>query len=61
MTERRAREPVSLRTLFWRRFSSNPLAVTGLAIMISAILAAVVGPHVIATDPNTIGYTAINA
>ncbi len=61
MTERHARKPVSLRTLFWRRFSSNLLAVTGLAIMIAAVLAAVVGPHVIATDPNKIDYLAINA
>ena len=61
MTERHAREPVSLRRLFWRRFSSNLLAVTGFVVMISAILAAAAGPHVIATDPNKIDYTAINA
>jgi oligopeptide transport system permease protein len=55
------RKPESLRTLFWRRFTANALAVSGLIVMAAVILVAVVGPHLVATDPNKLDYTAINA
>jgi ABC-type dipeptide/oligopeptide/nickel transport system permease subunit len=61
MTERRTKEPVSLRRLFWRRFDSNALAVIGLVVMIAVILIAIFGPLLIATNPNKIDYTAINS
>lgn len=55
------RNAESLTALFWRRFTGNALAVAGLIAMIGVILAAVIGPYLIAADPNTIDYTAINA
>lgn len=61
MTERHAREPASLRTLFWRRLTRNILALAGLVIMAGALVAAIAGPLIVTTDPNTIDYTAINA
>jgi oligopeptide transport system permease protein len=55
------REPESLGTLFWRRFRGNALAVSGLIVMIAVILAAILGPYLVAADPNWIDYTAINS
>ena len=61
MTERQTREPDSLAKLFWRRFGQNALAVTALVIVIGVILAAILGPYLVAADPNKIDYTAINS
>lgn len=47
--------------LFWRRFSGNALAVTGLVVTIAVVLIAVAGPRFVAADPNKIDYAAINA
>lgn len=51
----------SLARVFWRGFVSNALAVVGLVVMIAVIVTAVVGPALLATDPNKIDYTAINS
>jgi oligopeptide transport system permease protein len=61
MTEGRTRQQDSLRRLFWRRFTSNALAVTALVLVIAAILTAVFGPYLVAADPNKIDYAAINS
>ncbi|HKG25492.1 MAG TPA: ABC transporter permease [Thermomicrobiales bacterium] len=61
MTERQIRRPDSLRRRFWRRFTSNALAVTGLVVVIAAILTAILGPYLVTADPNKIDYAAINA
>jgi len=61
MTEQRARKPESLGKLFWRRFDRNGLALTGLVVAIGVILTAILGPHLVAADPNKIDYTAINS
>ena len=55
------RAPDSLRARFWRRFRANALAVGGLAVTIGLILIAILGPQLVATNPNAIDYTAINA
>jgi ABC-type dipeptide/oligopeptide/nickel transport system permease subunit len=51
----------SLARVFWRGFISNALAVVGLVVMIAVILTAIVGPTLLATDPNKLDYTAINS
>jgi len=61
MTERQIRRLDSLRRRFWRRFTSNALAVTGLVVVIAAILTAILGPYLVTADPNKIDYAAINA
>jgi ABC-type dipeptide/oligopeptide/nickel transport system permease subunit len=55
------RETESLGKQFWRRFTTNALAVSGLVVMIGVVFAAIVGPRLVAADPNAIDYTAINA
>jgi ABC-type dipeptide/oligopeptide/nickel transport system permease subunit len=55
------RAPESLARLFWRRFTRNALAVIGLVVMVGVILAALVGPRLVAADPTKIDYAAINA
>jgi oligopeptide transport system permease protein len=51
----------SLATLFWRNFKNNVLAVTGFIVMTGIILIAIVGPQLVAADPNKIDYAAINS
>ena len=56
-----AREPEPLGKRFWRRFNRNALAVTGLVVMIGVVFTAIIGPYLVAADPNAIDYAAINS
>lgn len=55
------RKPESLAALFWRGFRGNALAVTSLVVMVFVVLTAVIGPYLVAADPNKIDYVAINS
>lgn len=56
-----SRGPESPGRIFWRAFRQNRLAVAGLGIMLGVIALAIVGPWLVAIDPNRIDYAAINA
>lgn len=56
-----AGRPLSPARLAWRRFGENPAAVAGLVFLALLVVAAVVGPRLVAASPIAIDYAAINA